>query len=129
MLTYCWWYIAEIWREYAGYGLDLNLPSVVPSPDLVTNGNDYMELVDGSLATCVLPNMTTCDMEMKVSSRNSQKENYWVLFLALQIIMAKMTQQERIRLPNPNDSFKINAWKKSICDQKFKDSGIKFFKG
>ena len=59
--------LPEIWREYVGYGLDLDLPSIVPSPDLVSNGNDYMELIDGNLATCVQPNMTSCGMEMKVS--------------------------------------------------------------
>ena len=61
---------AEIWREYVGYGLNLNLPSIVPSPDLVTNGNDYMELIDSNLATCVQPNMTSCSMKMKVSFSN-----------------------------------------------------------
>ena len=49
--TYC--HVSEIWWEYVGYDFDLDLPSVLSAPDLVSNGNIYTDLVDGNRATCV----------------------------------------------------------------------------
>ena len=43
---------SEIWREYVGYEFDLDLPAVLPAPDLVSNDN-YTHLVDDNQETCV----------------------------------------------------------------------------
>ena len=59
----------EIWRDYVGYDIDLDLLPVIPHPDLVSNGDqgDYMELVDGDLATCVFMETTKCSVGVKVA--------------------------------------------------------------
>ena len=61
---------SEIWREFIGYDVDLNLNPIIPSPDvLVSNGNNgYSDLVDGDLATCDKLNQTWCLVAMKVLS-------------------------------------------------------------
>ena len=59
-------FISEIWREYVGYDLDLEVLPVIPHPDLVSNGNDYTELVDGNLATCVVVEPMACHAGQKV---------------------------------------------------------------
>lgn len=53
--------ISEIWREYVGYEFDLELQSVLPAPDLVSNDNNYTDLVDGNQATCIEVNSTSCN--------------------------------------------------------------------
>ena len=60
--------VVEIWREFVGYDLDLSLTPIISSPDvLVSNGNnDYSELLDGNLATCLELNQTWCDVAVKV---------------------------------------------------------------
>ena len=60
--------VVEIWREFVGYDLDLSLTPIISSPDvLVSNGNnDYSELLDGNLATCVHLYQTWCDVAVKV---------------------------------------------------------------
>ena len=59
----------EIWREYVGYDLDLEVLPVIPHPDLVSDGNDhdYMELMDGNLATCVSMHTNACSLGLKVT--------------------------------------------------------------
>ena len=52
--------IAVIWREYIGYDIDLDLPSVIMSPHMVSTGNDYSALTDGNLQTCVELDQMTC---------------------------------------------------------------------
>ena len=56
----------EIWREYVGYDLDLEVQPLITHPDLVSNGNDYMELVDGNLANCVSMETSGCSVGLKV---------------------------------------------------------------
>ena len=57
----------EIWREYVGYDLDLEVLPLIPYSDLVSEGTDYMELVDGNLATCVLVKVRSCSAGLKVT--------------------------------------------------------------
>ena len=57
----------EIWREYVDYDLDLEVLPVIPHPDLVSNGNDYLELVDGNLATCVVVEVRSYSDGLKVT--------------------------------------------------------------
>ena len=52
--------ISEIWREFIGYDIDLDLTSVILSPHTVSNGNDYSELTDGDLETCVQLGEMSC---------------------------------------------------------------------
>ena len=59
---------ADIWREYVGYDIDLDLPSIIPSLDMVSSGNSYVELQDGNLETCVGVSATTCSIGLKVIS-------------------------------------------------------------
>ena len=58
---------AEIWREYVGYDLELEVMPLIPYPDLASDGNDYMELVDGNLATCVVVEVRSCSVGLKVT--------------------------------------------------------------
>ena len=58
--------IADIWREYVGYNTDLDPPFIIPSPGVVSNGNNYVELQDGNLETCVGVSATTCSISLKV---------------------------------------------------------------
>ena len=59
---------AEIWKEYVGYDLDLDLPAVIPSPDHVTKDTDYDTIVDGNQETCATVTQTTlCHDGLKVS--------------------------------------------------------------
>ena len=57
---------AEIWREYVGYDIDLNLPSILPAPDLVTNDNNYTNIIDGDPATCEQIPEISCGIGFKV---------------------------------------------------------------
>ena len=59
-------HVSEIWREYVGYDFDLDLPSVLLAPDLVSNGNNYTDFVDGNPATCVDMDSTSCGPALKV---------------------------------------------------------------
>ena len=59
---------AEIWREYIGYDIDLNLPSILPAPGLASNDNNYTNIVDGNLATCAQVSEVSCDIGFKVRS-------------------------------------------------------------
>ena len=59
---------AEIWKEYVGYDLVLDLPSVIPSPDHVTKDTDYDTIEVGNQETCATVNQTTlCHDGLKVS--------------------------------------------------------------
>ena len=81
--------VVEIWREFVGYDLDLNLTPIISSPDvLVSNGNnDYSELLDGNLATCVHLNQTWCDVAVKVKQACVQHfSTEFLSFVALSII-------------------------------------------
>ena len=50
-----------------GYDLDLEVLPVIPHPDLVSTGNDFVELVDSNLATCVTMETIACSVGMKVT--------------------------------------------------------------
>ena len=81
--------VVEIWREFVGYDLDLSLTPIISSPDvLVSNGNnDYSELLDGNLATCVHLNQTWCDVAVKVKRACVQHfSTEFLSFVALSII-------------------------------------------
>ena len=73
---------AEIWREYIGYDIDLNLPSILPAPGLVSNDNNYTNVVDGNLATCVQVSEVSCDIGFKVRSFYvyNSLEGYWKIY-------------------------------------------------
>ena len=52
-----------------GYDLDLDLPAVIPSPDHVASDNEYDNIVNGNMETCVAFNLTSCHGGLKVSVR------------------------------------------------------------
>ena len=59
--------ISEVWRESIGDDLDLILPLVIPSHDVASNEDDYNELIDGNLATCIVLKSMSCPAALKVS--------------------------------------------------------------
>ena len=58
----CIEHYTEIWREYVGYNIDLDLAPVISSSD----SDDMLDLMDYNVETCLQLNRKSCGSTLKV---------------------------------------------------------------
>ena len=86
-------FLLEIWREYVGYDIDLNLPSILAAPNLASNDNNYDMLLDGNMTTCVQLPHVSCGFGFKVCYRLPIKLWQGIVFSSICLSVHRLDPQ------------------------------------